>query len=111
MTTKRFPVLIMPRAERDIDSIFSWLLERSANGARNWLNALDGALDRMSSSPNSLAMAAEASSVSPDLKQCLFKTRQGRTYRAVFIVEDDTVVVLRVRGPGQPPLQPDELDL
>ena len=89
MMTKKFPVSIMPRAERDIDSIFSWLLERSPNGARAWLNAFEQALDRMSLSPNSLAMAAEAHSIRPDLKQCLFKTPKGRTYRTIFIFENE----------------------
>ncbi len=38
-----------------------------------------------------------------------FKTPHGRTYRGVFTIVDDEIRVLRVRGPGQPSLEPDEL--
>lgn len=108
---ERYPVQIMPRAKRDIDSIFSWLLERSPAGASNWLAALDSTIQRMATDPESFATALEAKVLGSNLKQCLFKTPKGRNYRAVFLFENDAVFILRVRGPGQPPLQDDELDL
>jgi hypothetical protein len=33
-----------------------------------------------------------------------FKTRHGRTYRILFLLADQEVRVLRVRGPGQRPV-------
>ena len=51
---------------------------------------------------NSLATLGE-------VRQFLFKTRRGRTYRAVYVIMDDEVRILRVRGPGQPPLTDDEM--
>jgi hypothetical protein len=39
----------------------------------------------------------------------LFKTRRGRYYRLVYVIAEDEVHVLRVRGPGQPDLLPDEI--
>ena len=44
-----------------------------------------------------------------DVRQALFKTRRGRVYRALFLLEGSDVYLLRVRGPGQASLQPDEL--
>lgn len=105
------PVIIMPRAERDIDSIFSWLAERSPLGTRKRLQAIDQALERMATETDSFSAALEAEALNEKLKQCLFKTSKGRTYRAVFLIEKQTVFILRVRGPGQPPLMSDEVDL
>jgi hypothetical protein len=31
-------------------------------------------------------------------------------YRGVFTIEGDQVLILRVRGPGQPLLEPDEVE-
>jgi len=99
----------MPRAERDINAIVAWLTRRSPIGARNWLVALERALDSMGTQPEAMGLALESSCVKSDLKQCLFKTAKGRTYRAVFLMENNAIVVLRVRGQGQPPLADDEL--
>jgi hypothetical protein len=43
------------------------------------------------------------------LKEALFRTTHGHSYRAVFAIVGDQVRILRVRGPGQPPLSDDEL--
>ncbi|HMO15650.1 MAG TPA: type II toxin-antitoxin system RelE/ParE family toxin [Pirellulaceae bacterium] len=108
--TEKYQISVMPRAERDIEAIFSWLLDRSPTGARNWLAALDDALERMSLDPLSFGLAPEAQTVARELRQCLFRTRKGRTYRAIYLFEREVVIVLRIRGPGQPSLESDEVD-
>ena len=75
-------------AERDINAIVAWLTRRSPIGARNWLVALERALDNMGTQPEAMGLALESSCVKSDLKQCLFKTLKGRTYRAVFLMEN-----------------------
>jgi len=108
---KNFSISILPRAERDIDAIFSWLADRSPAGARNWLTALDAAVHRMATEPHSSGSALNIEGLEANLKQCLFKTPKGRTYRAIYLIENKSVIVLRVRGPGQPPLQTDEIGI
>ena len=108
--SKNYSVTILPRAERDIDAIFSWLANRSPLGARNWLTALDAAVHRMTTDPHSFGSALEIEGLDATLKQCLFKTPKGRAYTAIYLIENESVIVLRVRGPGQPPLQTDEID-
>jgi len=34
----------------------------------------------------------------------LFKTRQGRIYRVLFLLDADPTYILCVRGPGQAPV-------
>lgn len=45
----------------------------------------------------------------PRVRQFLFKTRRGSVYRGLFAFDADEIVILRVRGAGQPPLESDEL--
>ncbi len=96
-------------ATRDGDAIFLWLHERSPEGARSWLDAYDAMLDRLAQRAPSFGLAPESEHTSLDVRQALFKTRKGRTYRALFTVMENEVFVLRVRGPGQRPMRDVEL--
>lgn len=104
-----FRVSILPRAEIDVDAIYFWLLSRSPKGAHAWFVAFEQALDRLSTDADSCGSAPEAEQLNRGVKQCLFKTRRGRTYRAVFVIDDFEAIILRVRGPGQPTLKEDEI--
>src|SRR2546428_7548008 len=96
---------IVERARSDVDDIFNWLVHRSVQGAISWYLAFRGALEKIASSPESFAEAAESHPLGRPLRQTLFKTRRGRVYRIVFQVSDTEIVLLRVRGPGQSPLR------
>jgi plasmid stabilization system protein ParE len=104
-------VRISRRAERDIREIQDWIKARSIDGARNWLDALDQALAKLPRHATSSAAAAEADDLGIDLRQRLFKTRRGRSYRLLFVVRDETVQVLSVRGPGQDWLRQDDIEI
>lgn len=102
-------IVVLPRAANDIDHIFDWIRFRSPRGALAWLDALDAGFDRLKTDYASMSRAPESELLGEELYQSLFKTKKGRTYRLVYLVEGKDVVVLRVRGPGQPPLESDEL--
>lgn len=102
-------VTTLPRAERDAQSIFDWISERTPEGARRWWDALEEATRRVAANPEGFGLAPENDLVACELRQFLFKTRKGRTYRGVFTIVGTEVRILRVRGPGQPPLEPDEV--
>ena len=106
----RYPLFILPRAEVDIAEIYNWLDKRSTVGAKRWFRAFEEALDRISISPLEFGFANEAARLKQPIRQLLFKTPKGRTYRAVFLFSDDNIFVLRIRGPGQPPMANDELN-
>ena len=106
----RFFVRELPRAIEDKRQILRWLLERSRQGAAAWLNAYDDALQRLEQNADSYGQAPENDECPlVDVRQALFKTRRGRVYRIVLFIEGTDAYILRVRGPGQPPLQADEL--
>jgi plasmid stabilization system protein ParE len=106
-----FQVQLARRAERDIEKMYSWLSERSASGANRWYNQFLKLLDSLQFNPELYGLADEAGELSIPLRQALFKTRKGRTYRALFTIEESTVHILAVRGPAQRPVAEDDLDL
>jgi plasmid stabilization system protein ParE len=100
---------ILERAQTDVDEIFNWLVQRSMRGAIAWYLAFHRAVESIASSPEMFGAAPESIPLGRHLRQSLFKTRRGRTYRLVFKLSDDEIVLLRVRGPGQPRLKQREL--
>ena len=104
-----YRLIILPRAERDAQRIFEWISERSPEGGIHWWQALEEATLRIVDNPRACGLAPENGLFSYELRQFLFRTRQGRTYRGVFTILGDEVRLLRVRGPGQPALESDEL--
>lgn len=107
--SKRFQIIVLPRAESDMDCILEWIAVRSPAGARAWISALEDAFERIALDPMRFEEVREAAMLEESLKQCLFKTKQGRIYRVVFLLDRDKVTVVRIRGPGQPPLTSDEI--
>ena len=105
------PIRILPRAKMDFCRIFSYIEAASHEGAARWREAFEGGLQRVSDGPEQFGFAPEDQFTHFELRQLLFKTRHGLTYRFVFTVVDDDVFILRLHGPGQPPLEPDEIPL
>jgi plasmid stabilization system protein ParE len=97
-------VRILERAKTDVDAIFDWIVPRSVEGAISWYLAFRRAVDRIGETPELYGVAPESNRLHRVVRQAMFRTRRGRTYRILFEVNDNEVVVLRVRGRGQPPL-------
>jgi len=93
------------RARRDVNRILCWLALRSPRGAANWYKAFWTAAVRIADDPESFPAADEAVQISADIRIGLFKTRQGRRYSILFEFDASEVRILRVRRPGQRPLQ------
>lgn len=104
-----FVVRSSPRAESDTQRIYDWIRERSAQGAKRWWLAFEEACKRLSAQPNNFGLAPEAFQAGYDVRQILFQTIHGHPYRALYVIIEGEVRILRVRGPGQPILQDDEL--
>ena len=100
-----FAVHELPKAKADKRSIVAWIRERSPAGAAAWLNAYDRLVEQLKQQPESYGEAHENPDLQLDVRQILFKTRRGRVYRVLFIIENTNVYILRVRGPGQAPVE------
>lgn len=104
-----YRVDLLPHAERDLGRNYAWLAERSMAGADAWMRALRAKLESLERNPYQFGLAPEADTSNVEVRQFLFKTRRGRVYRGLFVIDGDEVKVLHIRGPGQRPLRPDEL--
>lgn len=107
----RFSVRELRRAKADKRHIFQWLHDQSRAGAIAWLAAYDKMIERLAAQAHTFAAAYESDDLDLDVKEVLFKTRRGRVYRVLFIVEGKEVFVLRVRGPGQASVNVDDIEL
>lgn len=100
-----YRVIVLARARLDVDAIYDWIADRSVDGAQRWLKQFETATATLETNPFIAPLAPESGSFEIEVRHILFRTRSGRTYRAVFTVVDTEVRILRVRGPGQPPLR------
>ena len=99
-----FQVRLLSRAQEDADQIYLWLRERSPLGAVSWYAALLKKIEDLAITATACSIAPEASPLDIELRQAFFKTRRGRTYRLLFLIDGNEVRILRVRGPGQRPV-------
>jgi plasmid stabilization system protein ParE len=106
-----YRVAVTNRAERDTDEIYVWIARRSPDGASKWYAAFRKMLRRLEKDPVRHARAPEAATLGLDVRQALFKTRYGHTYRALYTVVGDTVHVIAVRGAGEELATLDDVDL
>jgi hypothetical protein len=97
------------RATVDKMSIGRYLQTRSRKGAAAWLDAFDKLVKNLESFPLSYQQAPEAVDAEVDVRQAFFKTRHGRLYRVLFLVNENVVHILRIRGPHQDLVSPDEI--
>ncbi len=104
-----YRVRTLPRAEADIHSIANYIHLRSPAGASNWVSALDQALKRLADFAQGSGEADENEFFDIEVKQSFFRTRRSRIYRLLFTIVENEVRVLRVRGSGQAPIDPEEL--
>ena len=104
-----FTVRTLPQAEFDAQQIYDWINERSPDGSRRWWEAFLVACDNLKQDPARYSLAPEARWCDREIRQLLFRTRRGRYYRLLYLIVEAEVRIIRVRGPGQPDLSPDEL--
>ena len=103
-----FRVILLGRAEYDVNAIVDWLIERSPQGAARWLASFDDARTNLANNPLGYGLAPEDDFVDNAIRQIIFKTRRGRRYRALFTEIENEVRILHVRGPGQAPMKASE---
>ena len=104
-------VTITDSAERDLRAIIGWLEQRSPSGAETWYRRWLEVLCRLEESGHALGVAPENEDHEETIRQVLFKTRRGLPYRAIYVVREQQLFVLHVRGPGQDLMKPDEIEL
>src|SRR5258708_21266194 len=85
------------QAEDDLDGILKWLLERGAGEAGvRWFQGFRKAINSLDTFPERCTLARESDSFPFELRQLLYG-RKPHVYRVLFVIEGDTVYILRLR--------------
>jgi hypothetical protein len=74
------------------------------------VKSFDKALASLKKNPLKEPLAPENDEFPEEIHNITFRTKHGRTYRAIFLVVGDEVRILRIRGPGQDTLSVDEIE-
>lgn len=104
-----YSVYLHPYAEADYNHIYAYIEEHSAQGAENWDLALDQAIKRLKIDPKRYGRIPEQVVSKAEHKQASFRTKRGKPYRLIFMVKGNLVTILRIRGPGQADVTPQDL--
>jgi plasmid stabilization system protein ParE len=88
-------VILTDRAARDLEEAYRWYAEQGPESAVRWYNGFLDALNSLADSPERCPVAAETRKLSFEIRQLLYGRR--RSYRALFLVREHTVVILHIR--------------
>ena len=91
-----FIIRFNPKALKDLSASFEWGVENwGTDAATRWYNELERLIHlRLSAMPESCPIAPENEEFDLEVRYLIF----GR-YRVIFVVKDDVVLVLHIRGP------------
>jgi plasmid stabilization system protein ParE len=103
-------VRVLARARQDFDDIVTYVAGRSPQGAARLVARFEEALASLERDPFLAPIAPESEELGEEVRHILFRTKAGRTFRALFVVIGDEVRVLRVRGAGQRPLKAEDFE-
>ena len=107
-----YAVNLTSTGNRDLEGCYAYIVKRSPRGAAAWANAFqEHVVTALATDPHSYELAPESGDHAVEIRQKLFRTRQGRNYRALFTIREKEVFVIHIRGPGQDLIPPDEISL
>jgi len=91
----KYRVLVSPRAASELEAAYHWIAAEAPESAVRWYNGFLRALESLQQNPQRCSIASEGRSFSTEIRQLLYGRQ--RSYRALFVIRDDSVVVLHIR--------------
>ena len=93
-----YHVVTTLQADQDIDRTIRWLKRKySALTAAKWLGAISTAMDSLAEQPERCPLAVEDPHLSVQLRELVVRRYRGVTYRILFRITGDTVIIHRIR--------------
>ncbi len=92
---------------RDLDEAYRWNAQRAPETAARWYHGFLDSLHSLATDPERCPLAAESRKLSIEVRQLLYGRR--RSYRALFLVRAETVVVLHIRHTARREASPEEI--
>ena len=93
---KRYAVIILPAAERDIGEAYEWLAEQNEEAAARWYKRLLEVIFSLDTFPGRCPLAPETKFLSTEIRE-IFHGRRQHKYRILFTVSETEVHILHVR--------------
>ena len=101
----RLKVEVTKRAEADIDQAYRYIRDHDGPGrAAKWREGLYPVIERLMEFPRRLAHAPENNGTGTEVRQLHYNS-----YRVLFTIEGNRVVVFTVRHAARLPLPPEDL--
>jgi len=100
-------IVLTDRAARALDEAYLWYAERAPEAATRWYNGFLDALDKLTTNPERCTIAPESRKIGTEIRQILYGRQ--RSYRALFIIREQTVIVLHIRHTARREASPEEL--
>ncbi len=98
-----FKVVVEKEAEEDLKASARWIAQYSPDKATLWYFDATEAIESLENVPARCSLAPESQKFGAEIRHLLFDK-----YRILFIIEDETVYVLRVRHQAQDVVNPDD---
>jgi len=92
-----YRVIIMPRAESDLRTIYQYIHGRAPRAAGDWLKRARRSAKSLARHPARCPLAPESASFDEPIRELFFGSGNRGTYRMLFTVGEDSVYVLHVR--------------
>ena len=106
-----YRVIILPRADADIETNARWWAENhSVEQAARGLNAIHEQLRSLSLFPQRNGLSAENDEFPYEIRDKLLELGSRPSYRAVFTIKEDVVYVLTVRRAAQGTVHMNEIE-
>jgi len=105
---KKYQVLLTQRAERELHAAADWLAQASQSQdlANRWFNRLIARIQSLESMPTRCGLARENDRFPVQLRE--LHSGHRPTYRAIFHIEMDRVVIISIQHSAQRDLNLDD---
>ncbi|MHB8898984.1 MAG: type II toxin-antitoxin system RelE/ParE family toxin [Thermoguttaceae bacterium] len=107
MMAAPYKVVLTDRASRDLDQVYQWIVDQSPEAAVRWYHGFIDALSSLSEFPERCQLAPESPRLPGEVRQLLYGKRHS--YRALFTIIGDRVVVQHIRHAARDMVLPDDL--
>ena len=75
-----YQVVVLRRAEQELNAAADWIAEYSPDAAARWFNSFVDSLLSLEKNPNRCGLAPENVASSYELRQLIYRPRQGRSF-------------------------------
>jgi len=99
-----YRVIMAPRAESDLRTIYQFIRSQAPHAARNWMRRAREAAKSLAHRPQRCPLAPESASFNQPIRELFFGKGNRGTYRFLFVILDKRVYILHVRHGSMLPL-------